>query len=64
MDRLAKAGRSLRSVVPTVVPNAFQAGSLAFGALAAYDVARPLGHLAVALCLGLIGHGMDGGKRS
>ncbi|WP_276611364.1 hypothetical protein [Streptomyces sp. A1547] len=38
-------------------------GSLGFVAVAAYDVARPLGHFAVAVCLGLIGYAADGGKR-
>jgi hypothetical protein len=39
--------------------NAFQAGSLAVAAVAAYDVARPLGHLAVALALGLVGRTLE-----
>lgn len=63
MKWLATAGRSFLSAVTSHVPNAFQAGSLSFVALAAYDVARPLGHLAVALGLGLVGYAMDGGKR-
>jgi hypothetical protein len=56
-------GRFLRSVASSFVPNVFQLGSLTFGVLAAYDVARPLGHLAVAVCLGLVGYATDGGKR-
>jgi hypothetical protein len=63
MDR-PKLGRSLRSVASSFVPNVFQVGALSFGALAAYDVARPLGHIAVAVCLGLVGYATDGGKRS
>jgi hypothetical protein len=62
MDR-PNLGRSLRSVASSFVPNVFQVGSLTFGAMAAYDVARPLGHFAVAVCLGLIGYATDGGKR-
>ncbi|MFC7979502.1 hypothetical protein ACFUT3_30255 [Streptomyces cinereoruber] len=62
MDR-PKLGRSLRNVANAFVPNVFQVGSLGFAAAAAYDVARPLGHFAVALCLGLIGYATDGGKR-
>jgi hypothetical protein len=62
MDR-PNLGRFLRSVASAFVPNVFQLGSLAFGVLAAYDVARPLGHLAVAVCLGLVGYATDGGKR-
>jgi hypothetical protein len=42
------------------IPNAFQAGSLAVAAIAAYDIARPLGHLAVALTLGLVGRTLEG----
>jgi hypothetical protein len=64
MDR-PNLGRSLRSVASSFVPNVFQVGSLGFVAAAAYDVARPLGHFAVAVCLGLIGYATDhGGKRS
>jgi hypothetical protein len=63
MKWLATASRSLLSAVTHHTPTAFQAGSLGFVALAAYDVARPLGHLAVALGLGLIGYAADGGKR-
>jgi hypothetical protein len=63
MDR-PKLGRSLRSVASSFVPNVFQVGSLGFIAASAYDVARPLGHFAVAVCLGLIGYATDGGKRS
>ena len=62
MDR-PNLGRSLRSVVSAFVPNVFQAGSLAMGVIAAYDVARPLGHLALAVCFGLVGYAADGGKR-
>lgn len=62
MDR-PNLGRSLRSVVFSFAPNVFQVGSLGFAAAAAYDVARPLGHLAVAVCLGLVGYATDGGKR-
>lgn len=62
MDR-PKMGRVLRSVVNSFVPNTFQVGALGMVAVAAYDVARPLGHIALAVCLGLIGHAMDGGKR-
>ncbi|MEU3618855.1 hypothetical protein ACWD3J_15350 [Streptomyces sp. NPDC002755] len=56
-------GRLLRSVVNSFVPNVFQVGSLGMAVVAAYDVARPLGHLALAVGLGLIGHATDGGKR-
>jgi hypothetical protein len=63
MDR-PNLGRSLRSVANSFVPNVFQVGSLGFLAASAYDVARPLGHFAVAVCLGLIGYATDGGKRS
>ena len=59
----AKAGRLFLSAVTSLVPTAFQAGSLSFVALAAYDVARPLGHLAVAIGLGVVGYAYDGGKR-
>jgi hypothetical protein len=62
MDR-PNLGRSLRSVANSFVPNVFQVGSLGFISVAAYDVARPLGHFAVAVCLGLIGYATDGGKR-
>lgn len=56
-------GRSLRSVASSFVPNVFQVGSLGMAVIAAYDVARPVGHLALAVGLGLIGHATDGGKR-
>ncbi|MFD3464796.1 hypothetical protein ACFWWM_00210 [Streptomyces sp. NPDC058682] len=56
-------GRSLRTVASSFVPNVFQVGSLAFVAVAAYDVARPFGHFAVAVCLGLVGYATDRGKR-
>jgi hypothetical protein len=62
MDR-PNLGRSLRSVASSFVPNVFQVGSLAMGVTAAYDVARPLGHLALAVCLGLVGYATDRGKR-
>lgn len=62
MDR-PNLGRSLRSIANSLVPNVFQVGSLGFVAVAAYDVARPLGHFAVAVGLGLIGYAADGGKR-
>ncbi len=62
MDR-PKLGRSLRNAASAFVPNVFQVGSLGFLAAAAYDVARPLGHFAVAVCLGLVGYATDGGKR-
>jgi hypothetical protein len=62
MDR-PLLGRSLRSVASSFVPNVFQVGSLAFAVTAAYDVARPLGHFAMAVCLGLVGYATDGGKR-
>lgn len=59
MKWLATASRSLLSAVSDHMPTAFQVGSLSFVALAAYDLARPLGHLAVALGLGLIGYAAD-----
>lgn len=62
MDR-PKLVRSLRNVASRFVPNVFQVGSFGFLAASAYDVARPLGHLAMAVCLGLIGYATDGGKR-
>lgn len=62
MDR-PKMGRFLRSVVTSFAPNTFQVGALGMAAVAAYDIARPLGHFVLAVVLGLIGHAMDGGKR-
>lgn len=63
MERLTKLSRSLVTSLTAQVPNAFQLGAFGFGVTAAYDVARPLGHLAAAVALGLIGKAMDGGKR-
>lgn len=63
MKWLATASRSLLSAVTSHVPTAFQVSSLSFAALAAYDIARPLGHVAVAVGLGLVGYALDGGKR-
>lgn len=52
-----------RSFVLASASSVFQLGSLGFGCLAAYDLARPLGHLVVALSLGFIGYTIDGGKK-
>lgn len=62
MDR-PKMGRFLRYVASSFIPNAFQVGSLGMAVVAAYDVSRPLGHLAMAVGFGLIGYATDGGKR-